>query len=1666
MNKHLQRILEILQQENLTAGQKSAAIEALKDANKELEITAFKLDKTEKVKHTTAILLEETIAELEQKRKSVESQKRELEIEAALERVRGRSLAMHASGELKEVVIVVFDKLKELGLTFDVTGIQLYTEGSNDIVQWVAALDLLSAPVLAKLPYSEIDFNECEIIHDIWTAKEKGKSFQNKNYSFEDKNRFFEYAGRNNDNSAIPAEVREFQLKAPGYTQSLVAEKHSALWVDSYQGQTISEAEFRTLGRFASVFEQAYVRFLDLQKAEAQARESQIQLALERVRAKTMAMQSSNDLLGVANVLREQMGNLGQPELESSIVHLYNDTSPMLEAWYAFRPPNLSSGEIITGVGIVPKDCSAWSREVMAKYNSSETEYTIVASGDKLLEWYKILEQYASPTIDYDEKGQIVVPEILHYHFSKFSGGALLMISTQEPSAEARELQRRAAVVFDLAYTRFLDLKKAEAQAREAKIEAALEKVRSRSLAMHNSSELSELVATLFDELIKLDLVLARCIIWILNEDKSAQLWMANSENKQSADSYHINQIDHNYIHSIFKGWQERSEHWIYELKDDEKASIDQILLFETELSHLPQEVKQGILAAKQTYVSGAFNKFGLIEASGPVQHTEEQLQILHRFNKVFEQSYTRFLDLQKAEAQAREAQIEASLERVRSKTMAMHNSQDVGETVATLFDELTKLGVEKTVRCGIIIVEDTKQMEVWTAADKNGKVDLLIGHLDMNIHPLLLGAFNAWKNKKAVFTYELMGDNLKDYFRAINNSPDYPLQVELDALPLKMTNTEFYFGEGAIFTFTLEPIPDEAVQIFKRFAGVFGQTYRRYLDLCKAEGQAREAQIEAALARVRARAMAMHKSDELSDVIQKVLEEFLELKIPVAIANFALNYKANNDFDIWSAVAGGSTPFKIYIPYLDHPFFNYIIEDKAKNLEFSSHTLTFEEKNSYFNHIFKYAPGAPEELKNYILESPGFAQSTIYLNSFSLSINKYDGIPFSEDENAIMRRLGKAFEQAYTRFLDLQKAEAQAREAQIEAALERVRGKAMAMHSSEDLAATISAFYHELELFSITPRRCGVGLLDKETHMAELSTMNTTEQGESIEVIGRIKMVGHPVLEGVFDNWLKQKEYHPVLRGREISEYYQLIRPQVAFPEYPNDVIQYGYFFFFVEGGVYAWTEKPLSDDELKIYRRFTTVLSLTYKRYKDLRDAEAREQEAIKQAALDRVRADIASMRNTADLDRITPLIWKELTTLAIPFIRCGVFIMDEHENKVHTYLSTPEGRAIAAYHTPMDDSGNLEGAIEHWRQQKVFITYWDESDFQKQADVLLKQGSITSREQYLNTLPKGGFHLHFLPFRQGMLYVGSHESLPTEVLELVQSLADAFSVAYARYEDFTKLESAKAQIEKTLTDLKQTQTQLVQSEKMASLGELTAGIAHEIQNPLNFVNNFSEVSKELLDEMKVELDKGNPEEAKALAADIIQNLEKINFHGKRADGIVKSMLQHSRKSTDQKELTDLNALCDEYLRLSYHGLRAKDKSFNAKFEIQRDPELPKLNVVPQDIGRVILNLINNAFYAVSERLRQAQPDSGYEPMVTVSTKNVGEKIEIIVKDNGYGIPDSIKEKIFQPFFTTKPTGQGTGLGLSLSYDIITKGHGGEIKMETKEGEGTEFIIQLPNV
>ena len=398
-------------------------------------------------------------------------------------------------------------------------------------------------------------------------------------------------------------------------------------------------------------------------------------------------------------------------------------------------------------------------------------------------------------------------------------------------------------------------------------------------------------------------------------------------------------------------------------------------------------------------------------------------------------------------------------------------------------------------------------------------------------------------------------------------------------------------------------------------------------------------------------------------------------------------------------------------------------------------------------------------------------------------------------------------------------------------------------------------------------------------------------------------------------------------------------------------------------------------------------------------------------------------------------------------------GIGIYNEDLNRIEFHATYENGQPLPFYTNSIYDENRFDVLCFRNRQEiiigdlgKEYQTYIQQVQTPKAGDSTesLIYLPLTAKEKVLGVITVQSFEKN--------AYSDYH-------LFMLRNIAIYTAIALENAYAFNKLHL-------TLASLRKTQAQLVQSEKMASLGELTAGIAHEIQNPLNFVNNFSEVNKELLAELKEEIGKGNYEGVKAIAKDVMENQEKINHHGRRADAIVKGMLQHSRQTDGAvKELTDLNKLADEYLRLAYHGLRAKEKDFNAALKTDFDPDLSSagagINIVPQDIGRVLLNLYNNSFYAVAKKKKQSAVN--YEPLVAVRTKRTGDKVEIHVSDNGGGIPQNIVDKIFQPFFTTKPTGQGTGLGLSLSYDIV-KAHGGELEVETKEGEGSEFVVSLP--
>lgn len=639
---------------------------------------------------------------------------------------------------------------------------------------------------------------------------------------------------------------------------------------------------------------------------------------------------------------------------------------------------------------------------------------------------------------------------------------------------------------------------------------------------------------------------------------------------------------------------------------------------------------------------------------------------------------------------------------------------------------------------------------------------------------------------------------------------------------------------------------------------------------------------------------------------------------------------------------------------------------------------------------------------------------------------------------------------------------ESQAKAALIEAALERVRSTALGMRHSSELIITVQAILEQ-----ITNLGVDIHAVHLYEHIDQLKDFNIWASAPGQKYALKMKCI--PFEHPIFLRWQnaldKGEEYLTMLLNKEeknifFKHFFATSKHDIP-EERQQMILGAAHLTFAITCqkntglGFLRFSDTPLSQFDTSILKRLSVVFEQAYLRFQDLKKAEELAKETSKAASLDRVRADIATMRSQEDLKRITPLLWHELKNLEVPFFRCGVFIADEKAEVVKVLLTDPVGLKQVALDLPFGCNEIVDKALESWKSHEVLTQSWNRKEFVEWMMSIASQG-LTDTSNFGMEVPPEKLALHFVPFSQGMIYLGNDLPLGASDLQVLQSVADIFSEAYARYQDFQLIDNA-------LFELRTTQDQLIHSEKMASLGELTSGIAHEIQNPLNFVNNFSDVSVEMIAEVFEEIEKGTIDDAKDILNDVQSNLTKILHHGGRASSIVKGMLDHSRSGSQEKTATDLNALCDEYMRLSFHGLRAKDKTFNALFDLDLDENLPSIKLVPQEIGRVLLNIFNNGFYSVDQR-KKGVSEEDYKPQLLLSTSTYANGIKIHIKDNGEGMSREVMEKVFQPFFTTKPTGKGTGLGLSISYDIITKGHGGELKVSSVENEGTSFEILLP--
>jgi signal transduction histidine kinase len=1228
-----------------------------------------------------------------------------------------------------------------------------------------------------------------------------------------------------------------------------------------------------------------------------------------------------------------------------------------------------------------------------------------------------------------------------------------------------------------------------ESKNRELEIEAALERVRTRAMAMHKSDEFPEVIQVVFEQFRQLNFNIDSAQFDVSFRDTDDfNLWTA-IPNRPYPVRQHIPYKNNAVFNSVKNAKKASLDFISKQFSKDEKNEF-----FEFFFQHypdVPEERKQFIFSSPGFSRSTVLlnNVLLGIQNYSAIPFTDSENGILKRFAKSFEEAYTRFLDLQKAEAQAREAQIQLALERVRAQTMAMRSSQDVGKCVVKMFDELTALGVDEGTRFGIgILNHENENNLLWTAKKDGDEVKMHIGHLDMSWHPLLKSARKAWKAQIPIHKYVLEGEELLDYYRMLNTAPDYKIKIPIEALPKKEIQHCFIFEHGFFYAFTAHEFQPELIQITKRFSSLFEQTYRRYLDLVRAEAQAREAQIEASLERVRSRSMAMHDSTDLSAVVFEMFTELVKLDAQLdRCLILVVNPQSLGITWYITGKEGLLSNNGFFIPNNPHPSHQAYLEGWRTRRKKWHYLLAGEEKRAW--DAYGFSQTELSNLPDFIkadMESVESIHLTISSDEFGCLIASSLS-PLSDAHAAIVDRFTVVFNQTYTRFLDLQKAEEQAREAQIEAALERVRARTMGMQKSEDLRAVVHVLYSQLKELGFQKGAAAINIMDPDSGDID-SWGEGSNDGYDLPEMYHVPYFEHRGHLEMLSKWKSGIPYSTIeLSGQEKEAFDNHYFFHTDFAKVPVTTKQFMmqqesvlFSMAYMQYGAITWTPASITDEQSKIMQRFSKVFEQTYTRFLDLKRAEEQARQAQIEAALERVRARALAMQQPEELKEVAEVMRLEMGLLGVEELETSsIFLHSGRSGKAECWyaikdIRTPEKKLLADHFT-LDLPDTWVG-----RQMHAFYKSAD-----KQISIPM-QGpnrkewinycSIRSRRLegfYGDNVPDRTYHL--CKFSNGTIGAATPGAISEESWALLQRAASVFSLAYARFRDLTRarldlqrLKEEKRRAETALSELKAAQAQLIHAEKMASLGELTAGIAHEIQNPLNFVNNFSEVNMELMEELKAESSKLKAQRDEALEEelwrDLQENEKKINHHGKRADAIVKGMLQHSRTSSGIKEPTDINALADEYLRLSYHGLRAKDKSFNADFMTELEPSMPRINVIPQDIGRVLLNLINNAFHAVSEKAKKGIPD--YKPMVVVKTKKRDHLVEIRVKDNGDGIPDDIVNKIFQPFFTTKPTGEGTGLGLSLSYDIITKGHNGTLEVDTAEGLGSEFIVQLPIV
>ncbi|MBX7109554.1 MAG: adenylate/guanylate cyclase domain-containing protein [Chitinophagales bacterium] len=960
-----------------------------------------------------------------------------------------------------------------------------------------------------------------------------------------------------------------------------------ALGMSTYE--LLHEEEIALFRRFRNVFELSYRRYLDIEKAETQAREAQIETSLERVRAVALGMRTPDDLLNICETLFHELLALGFSGMRNAMINIHNDEKKSFIN-YDF------SDEIGRSTNHLTYTIHPLVEKQIKKIRSandafSETYFT----GKDLEEWKKfrkLIGEKDDPRLNQNSG--------LYYYFYSIGIGSIGISTFGAISDEKIAMLKRFRNVFHLSYQRYTDIAKAEAQAKEARLEASLEKVRAQSMAMHTTAELKTVGETIYHELRSLGFADIRNTEIIINKDE-----------QEAIVSYYC---DYGVCGTIEIGYKANPilQQWANDLKKASDAFVPVVISekempgwrkFREEIGYLPDEK---LNAAASVYYYSWSTGLGALSVSSFAPVSEEQMKMLARFRNVFALAYRRYVDVALAETQAREAQIELALERVRARTMAMQRSDELREVIQTVYEQLVHLSVDTDHTGFILDYKERDDFHSWIADQFGTPSEVTIPYFDC----IYYNRFKEAKEKGTDFfatTLNLEEKNsfYRELFKHVPGFPEESKKIIFSHPGFSISTVLLQDVALYIENFTGIPYSEDDNDILKRFGKVFQQTYTRFLDLRKAEAQARESQIELALERVRARTMAMQRSDELIATTAVLFEQFRQLGENVEQISIGIFGEEENTIEV-SATYHASPLKRIFKAHInDWPLFEQIYTLWKSGAKSGSVELKGKELHDY-NRYRSELSGTQFGNEN---ESPD-DRWIINIASFSKGI-----ISFSKDEPAeeetiqLLERFAKVFDLTYTRFLDLQKAEAQAHEAQIEASLERVRASAMAMHNSDDLTGAAGTVFTELNKLGIHTIRSGFVLLTRESRRAKLYPATSFDKAITLSFTGEFDFIGHPVFEQQYESWLKQENYFPVLEGETLVSYYRMLSEALAvsFDQYLKTDKQFGSFLPFTDGFLFTWGTVPASTAETAILTRFKTILDLTIRRYADLKKAEA---------------------------------------------------------------------------------------------------------------------------------------------------------------------------------------------------------------------------------------------------------------------------------------------------------------------------------------------------------------------------------------------------------------------------------------------------------------------------